>query len=198
MKATELLKQDHDEVEELFERFESAGDGEKLSIAQKIFSELELHTQIEEDIFYPAIRSEVPDTEDEVKEGLEEHHVAKQLIQELQAMQPSDEQYEAKMTVLKENVLHHVEEEEGEMFPEVEKGLGNERLAALGQEMMRAKGMDPSSMPTPAGGTPAVSVDELVDLTKDELYAKAQELDISGRSDMNKDQLIEAIRSNGG
>ena len=196
MKATELLKQDHDEVEELFERFESAEGGEKLSIAQEIFQELELHTQLEEDIFYPAIRSEVPDTEDEVKEGLEEHHVAKQLIQELQGMQPSDEQYEAKMTVLKENVLHHVEEEEGEMFPEVEKGLGNERLTALGEEMMRAKGMDPSA--TPATGTPAVSADELVDLTRDELYAKAQELDISGRSDMNKDQLIEAIRSNGG
>jgi hemerythrin superfamily protein len=192
MKATALLEQDHDEVESLFERFEEAEGDEKLALARQIFTELDLHTRIEEEIFYPAIRSEVPDTEDDVREGIEEHHVAKQLIEELRGMSPSDEQYDAKMTVLKENVLHHVEEEEGEMFPTVEQALGAERLTALGEEMLRAKGVDPATASAGASG------DDLVDLTRDELYEKAQELDITGRSDMNKDQLIEAIRSNGG
>jgi hemerythrin superfamily protein len=189
MEATTLLQKDHNTVEALFERFEAAeGGDEKLALARQIFEELDEHTRIEEQVFYPAIRRDAPDTDEIVREGLEEHAVAKQLIEELRAMDPGDGQYDAKMTVLKENVLHHVEEEEGEMFPHVRDELGADRLRALGAEMLRAKGIDPGTLP---------SRDELIDLTKDELYAKAQELGVEGRSDMTKDELVDAIQVHG-
>ena len=184
MEATKLLKQDHDKVKGLFEQFEQAeSDDQKQLLVTQIVKELQVHTTIEEDVFYPAVRQADEEHEELVREGLEEHHVADQLMREIQALDVSDPQLEAKMTVLKENVEHHVEEEEGDMFPGLQGLLGKETLEQLGERMLQAKGAPPAG----AAG--------LLDLTKEELYAKAQELDISGRSEMSKDELIDALRS---
>ncbi|GAA4744032.1 hemerythrin domain-containing protein [Sphingomonas daechungensis] len=109
--AIALLKEDHRKVEDLFEQFEKArGDGRKQKLALEICKELTIHTMLEEEIFYPAVEGKVDD--DLVKESFVEHDAAKVLIAEIEAGEPSDEFYDAKVKVLKEEIEHHVEEEE--------------------------------------------------------------------------------------
>ena len=109
--AIALLKEDHRKVEDLFEQFEKAkGDGRKEKLALEICKELTIHTIIEEEIFYPSIEGKVD--EDLLKESFVEHDAAKVLIAEIEAGEPSDEFYDAKVKVLKEEIEHHVEEEE--------------------------------------------------------------------------------------
>lgn len=120
--ATRLLMQDHRAVEKLFKQYEKAKEdpAQKQTIFQQIYRELAVHTQIEEEIFYPASRPHVKD-EETVNEAVVEHASAKDLMAQLQKMQPDDPYYDAKVTVLKEMIEHHVEEEEKEYFPEVRK-----------------------------------------------------------------------------
>ena len=114
MDAITLLRDDHRKVEDLFEQFEKAtGDGRKQKLALEICKELTIHTIIEEEIFYPAIEGKVD--EDLLKESFVEHDAAKVLIAEIEAGGPSDEYYDAKVKVLKEEIEHHVEEEEKRM-----------------------------------------------------------------------------------
>ncbi|MFD9623314.1 hemerythrin domain-containing protein [Streptomyces virginiae] len=137
-----LLKEDHKAVEKLFKRFEKAGEdahAEKRKIADQVIGELTTHTWIEEKIFYPAAREAAPDTKDHVLESIEEHHVVLWMLSELKDLDATDERFDAKMTVLMENVRHHVEEEEKEWFPEVRKAMGRNRLAELGEQMETAK-----------------------------------------------------------
>ena len=109
--AITLLKNDHREVEELFEQFEKAkGDGRKEKLALQICKELTIHTMLEEEIFYPACEGKVE--EDLLKESFVEHDAAKVLIAEIEAGEPSDEFFDSKVKVLKEEIEHHVEEEE--------------------------------------------------------------------------------------
>ena len=109
--AIALLKEDHRKVEDLFEQFEKAkGDGRKEKLALEICKELTIHTILEEEIFYPSIEGKVD--EDLLKESFVEHDAAKVLIAEIEAGEPSDEFYDAKVKVLKEEIEHHVEEEE--------------------------------------------------------------------------------------
>ena len=138
MKATELLKKQHREVESLFAKVLKTDDAkDRKKLATEITSKLEGHTTIEEEIFYPAYReaSNTQKGEDLVLEAYEEHHVVKLVLAELPKMNASAENFKAKMTVLKELIEHHVEEEEEEMFPDAEKKLGKERLEVLGEEM---------------------------------------------------------------
>jgi hemerythrin superfamily protein len=142
MDATKLLTQDHRDVEKLFKRFEAAGSHAyeaKRSIMTDITEALSVHATIEEQVFYPAVRSEVDGTNDEVLEALEEHHVVKWLLSELEDLAPDDERYQAKATVLIENVRHHVEEEEGELFPQVRKALSDKELDRIGEALDNAK-----------------------------------------------------------
>ena len=142
MNAITMLKEDHEKVKGLFRDFEAAGDRayqKKLRIAEQVFRELEVHTTLEEEIFYPAVQAKASkDGKELVLEGLEEHHVVDVLISELKQLQPENEQFDAKFKVLTENVEHHIEEEEGEMLPDAEKRLGNE-LERLGAEMKARK-----------------------------------------------------------
>ena len=109
--AVALLKEDHRKVEELFEQFEKAkGDGRKEKLALQICKELTIHTMLEEEIFYPACEGKVE--EDLLKESFVEHDAAKVLIAEIEAGEPSDEFFDSKVKVLKEEIEHHVEEEE--------------------------------------------------------------------------------------
>lgn len=133
----EILRDDHEKVKSLFQEFEEAEDSKtKQRICEETLLELKVHAQLEEEVFYPAVRAEI-DEEEIMDEAVEEHHVAKMLISELEDMDADDDQFEAKFTVLGEVVDHHVQEEEGEMFPQVEDmDLDFESLA---QEMTQRK-----------------------------------------------------------
>jgi hemerythrin superfamily protein len=142
MNAVQMLKDDHKQVKALFREYEQAGDRAhktKQRIAEKVFKDLEVHTALEEEIFYPAVRSRADaEGQELVAEGIEEHHVVDVLIAELKALNPEDEQFDAKFTVLMENVEHHIEEEEGEMLPDAQRRLRDD-LERLGTEMAQRK-----------------------------------------------------------
>ena len=138
MKATELLKKQHREVKTLFRQVKKADARGRRSGMDEIAAKLEAHMRIEQEIFYPAVQEIGTKKADEiVPEAFEEHHVVELVLGELPGVDPKDERFEAKMTVLEELVEHHVEEEEKEMFKLAEK-LGSERLAELGDEMQSA------------------------------------------------------------
>jgi hemerythrin superfamily protein len=144
MDGIEMLEEDHRRVEKLFSEFEGAGDRAfktKRDIVDRIIEELTVHSEMEEEVLYPAARKEVQSAEETVLEAFEEHAVVENLMEELKGMDPEDESFEAKTTVLIENVRHHVEEEEGELFPKIRTALGDERVDELGAEMetIRAK-----------------------------------------------------------
>jgi len=117
----EMLKTDHRHVQDLFTKFEDADKRARASIADETLTALEVHATLEEELVYPAI-AEVIDDEDLVNEAREEHHVAKFLIKELRKMDAEDEGFSTKFKVLGELVAHHIEEEEGEMFPQAQEG----------------------------------------------------------------------------
>ncbi|HUD95824.1 hemerythrin domain-containing protein [Sphingobium sp.] len=140
--AIKLLKDDHKEVKGWFKQYEDLeDDAEKQALADKICLALTVHTQIEDEIFYPAVREAIDD-DDLLDEAEVEHSSAKQLIAEIQSMKAGDNLFDAKVKVLGEYVSHHVEEEESEMFPESRdsdldlKALGAE-LAARKAELMK-------------------------------------------------------------
>ena len=143
MNAIELLKKDHEKVAGLFKKYEGAGDdasSEKEELFRMIKRELDVHARIEEEIFYPAAKQAPSEEAKElVAEAGEEHKQIKTLLAELDGMDADDEQFDAKMTVLKEDVEHHVEEEQDEMFPKVRKALGNDRLEDLGRQLEARK-----------------------------------------------------------
>jgi hemerythrin superfamily protein len=154
MDAITLLKDDHKTVEKLFKEYEQAGDQAlktKQKLVAQITQELTRHTYIEETLFYPAAREAVPDTTDHVLESVEEHHVVVWLLSELAKLDPADETYDAKVTVLIENVRHHVEEEEQDWFPQVREAMGRKDLQELGDRMEQAKAdapTDPLKIPS--------------------------------------------------
>jgi hemerythrin-like domain-containing protein len=135
-----MLTAEHREVKQLFEQFEQLTDRAKVGkkkLADQICNALILHTTIEEEIFYPAVREAGKGSQDKVDEAVVEHAAARDLIAQIQEMDPDDDLYDAKVKVLSEQIDHHVQEEEKEMFPMAKKaGLD---LAALGQEMADRK-----------------------------------------------------------
>jgi hemerythrin superfamily protein len=140
--AIKLLKDDHKKVKTLFREYEEAGDRayqKKQRIAEQVFTELTVHSAIEEEIFYPAVRAKADrEGKELVAEGIEEHHVVETLIEEIRQLDPKDERYDAKFKVLTENVEHHIAEEEGEMLPDAKETLGDE-IERLGEQMLRRK-----------------------------------------------------------
>jgi hemerythrin superfamily protein len=134
MNATKLLKEQHDEVKELFEQFEKAKDaGTKELLFEQIADNLAAHAEIEEKIFYPAVY--VGDLKETLTEAVEEHLSAKRVIADLLKMDAADENFDAKVKVLQEQIEHHVEEEEGELFPKVNKNFDAGELEAMGEQM---------------------------------------------------------------
>jgi len=161
MDAITLLKDDHKSVEKLFRRFEKAGDRayvEKREVVDRIIEELSIHAAIEEQIFYPVTRETVEGLEDQVLESLEEHHIVKWVLSELEDLSAEDERFTAKVTVLIENVRHHVEEEESEYFPTVRDQLGRNALNELGDAMVEAKDAAPTHPHPKAPDTPPGNV----------------------------------------
>ncbi|MBZ9593850.1 MULTISPECIES: hemerythrin domain-containing protein [Streptomyces] len=154
MDAIVLLRDDHKTVEKLFKQFEKTEDedtGERRRIADQVIEELTVHAWIEEQIFYPAAREAAPDTTDHILESIEEHHAVVWMLSEIKGMDPSDERFKAKMSVLMENVRHHVEEEEKDWFPDVRKAMGRNRLTELGRQLEAEKPKaprDPLAVPS--------------------------------------------------
>lgn len=142
MDAFTLLKNDHQKVAGLLEKIEGTTE-RALKTREELFtqlkSELDVHTEIEEKIFYPVLEK-ADETRDITLEAFEEHRLVKQLLGELAAEAKDDEQWTAKFTVLKENIEHHVEEEEGEMFKKARKVLSKAEIEELGARLEKAKG----------------------------------------------------------
>lgn len=134
MKATDLLEQQHREVRDLFKRIEDASGSEQRTLFAEIASNLVAHDAIEREIFYPACERVLGMT-DELGEALVEHGVVEFCLFEADEAKP--EQFKHKCTVLREMLDHHIDEEEDEFFPKVEKALGEEKLESLGEEMQR-------------------------------------------------------------
>lgn len=138
--ALAMLKADHDKVRKMFkdfEQLEADETEEKAQLVKQACAELKVHTQIENEIVYPAIREAIED-DDLMDEALVEHQAAEELISQLEQMQPGDEMYDAKFTVLGEYVNHHIAEEQKEMFPKAKKAKID--LAALGEQIVARKG----------------------------------------------------------
>jgi hemerythrin-like domain-containing protein len=151
--AIVLLKNDHKEIRKLFTQFEKAGENAhaaKGKLVDKMIELLTQHTYIENEVMYPRVRALLPEVEDDVLESYEEHHVADLLVTELAAMKPDAERFDAKTTVLIENVRHHIEEEEQDWFPKVREGLGRSVLQDIGAEMIKARRKAPKRPSQPS------------------------------------------------
>lgn len=143
--AIVMLKADHEEVRALFREFQksSTTPARRKKLVVEMIELLTVHTYIENEVMYPRVRDLLPDLEDDVLESYEEHHVADVLVTELAAMDSSDERFEAKTTVLIENVTHHIQEEEQEWLPKVREGLTRTQLREIGEELAAAKERGP-------------------------------------------------------
>jgi hypothetical protein len=141
MDAIALLKADHDKVKKLLAEGESTterGEKTRTELFAKLKEEMVLHERIEEEIFYPALKAH-PEAREIVLEGFEEHHVVDEVMGELEATDVTDETWAAKFSVMKENIEHHIEEEEGEMFTEARRVFDDAALEELGARMAEIK-----------------------------------------------------------
>jgi hemerythrin superfamily protein len=185
MNALDLLIADHNRVRGLFARFNSAKDAQDttamIELAGKIFDELTVHTTIEEEIFYPEVHDTTGEVAETVDEGVQEHHVVKVLMEELGQIEAGSDEWVAKMTVLIENVEHHAEEEEKELFPSLRRPL-----AAQLEEMTTRLESRKAQL-----GAPVLA--DKIDLTKAELLDLAKEQEIPGRSTMSQEELAATV-----
>jgi hemerythrin superfamily protein len=190
-----MLEQDHRKVEALFADWQQTHDA---TVAQQICTELTVHATVEEQAVYPVLAQDVPKGEELEEEAEQEHGEAKELIAKIQQAGYTGPQVDQFMEELISGVNHHVEEEEGEIFPKLRQSIPKDKLDAIGAQAQQLKQQQLAAV---AGGGSAGGVvtagaetkDQLIDLTKDELYRMAQERDIEGRSGMDKDELIKAL-----
>ncbi len=186
MDALTLLTADHNRVRGLFARFHEAVEAEDTeqatSLATTILTELEVHTTIEEEILYPQASAASDKIREVVTEGVEEHHVVKVLAGEIEQLTPGDEVWVAKVKVMIENVEHHAQEEETEMFPLVAKTLPKDTLAELGERMEARK----ASLGAP-------TVEDKAHLSVENLRRLASEQQIPGRSKMDAEELLATV-----
>jgi hemerythrin superfamily protein len=144
--AIVMLKQDHQEIRRAFRDFkstEAVDTAARGRVVDSIIELLTVHTYVENEVMYPRVRELVPELEQDVLESLEEHHVADVLVMELSSMEPYDERFGAKVTVLIENVEHHMGEEEDDWFPRVRAALGRKPLQQIGRELRTARDRAP-------------------------------------------------------
>ncbi len=186
MDALMLLTADHNRVRGLFTKFEDAHESDNISemteAAIKILTELDVHAEIEEQVFYPAVADANEEIRETVSEGVEEHHVVKTLAAEIEQLTPGDEQWVAKMMVLIENVEHHAHEEETELFPEVRKVMDSDARVELGERLEALKAQ--LGAPT-AADKEAFSTEQLKELAKEQ--------EIPGRSSMSREELVATV-----
>ena len=186
MDAIALLTADHNRVRGLFAKFNEAQESDDTAamaeVAGKIAKELRVHTAIEEEIFYPWCRQLSDEVAETVDEGLQEHHQVKVLLAEAAELEPGTGAWVAKFTVIIEDVEHHAEEEESEMFPKVRSHSDTQAREALGQRLDARKG---------DLGAPTLAA--TIDLTVEELRDLAKDQSIPGRSSMDHDELAATV-----
>lgn len=144
--AIVMLREDHKEIKKLFREFKAAGEtayATKGRLVKKILELLTVHTYLENEVVYPRVRELVPDLDADILESYEEHHVADVLSMELMGMQPEDERFTAKATVLIESVEHHIEEEETGWFPKLREAVGRTELREMGTRMAELRPIAP-------------------------------------------------------
>lgn len=186
MDGLDLLIADHNRVRGLFARFRQAHDDEDTpamgELAGKIFEELEVHTAIEEEIFYPAVHDLSDELAEVVDEGVQEHHVVDVLMAEARELTPGDAEWVAKVSVLIENVEHHAEEEETELFPPVRSATDPATREDWGArfEAMKAQRGAPTSA-------------DAAELTTEQLRQRARDQQIPGRSTMTREDLVATV-----
>ncbi|MHB8717781.1 MAG: hemerythrin domain-containing protein [Candidatus Dormibacteria bacterium] len=142
-----LLRDDHATARRLFRDYRRTGQrahAAKRKLVDRIITELSVHAGIEETVFYPRLRAQDPELLGHVLESLEEHHVVKLLCSELERMDPRDERFDAKVQVLSENVEHHMEEEEKDIFPRVRRAFRRDDLRVMGEDLAAARTVVPS------------------------------------------------------
>lgn len=140
MNALDLIKNDHDQLKKLFDQaLENTEPGDRASLLHGIHAELMAHERMEEDVFYPALRAANEQAKEIVLEGYAEHHVIDVILDELMEVPEDAEHWKAKLKVLRENLDHHMEEEEGEMFKRAKDCLSKETLEEIGAKMQQAK-----------------------------------------------------------
>jgi hemerythrin superfamily protein len=179
MDAIALLKADHKTVETLFRKFEQASDSAKKlkrKLVDQMIRELAIHAVIEEQVFYPAVRDKAGKLEPQVLEALEEHHVAKWLLSELESLPAEAERFDAKVSVLMESIRHHVKEEEEELFVQVRKAFSPRELREMADALTLAKKAAPTrphprAPDTPPGNVVAGAMSAVLDLGRDAVRA---------------------------
>jgi hemerythrin superfamily protein len=184
MDAIALLKADHKTVEALFRRFEQAGrNAKKLKrkLVEQMVRELSLHAAIEEQVFYPTVRSQAEKLSDSVLEALEEHHVVKWLLNELESLPADSERFDAKVHVLMESVRAHVEEEEEKLFPQVRRVFTATELKDMAEALMMAKKAAPTrphprAPDSPPGNLVAGAMSAMLDMGKDAIQATRRKM----------------------
>jgi len=183
MKINQLLTAQHREAEKLFEDLEEAKPEERAELATTLARKLELHMELEEEIVYPAICEIVEDSDEDVAEALAEHELAREGIHKLLAFDEDAPGIDDMVAMLKAGVLHHVEEEEDEVFPKLVEAATVEQLEGLASECearILAAGEE----------MPMIDPDTV---TKADLYERAKRAGVEGRSEMTKDELAAAL-----
>lgn len=190
MDCNDLIIADHNRCRGLFSRWKEANKRDDVEsmrlLAAKIVEELLIHMEIEEEVYYPAVRGESEEITETVYEGCEEHHVGKVVVQELGGMEPNGSEWAAKVKVLMELTEHHMDEEESEMLPAVRAATDADQRASLGTRMADLK--------VRLGAPP---IERALDLSKAELAEKARQQQIPGRSMMSKQELAATVDPRG-
>jgi iron-sulfur cluster repair protein YtfE (RIC family) len=183
--VVELIEQDHRDMEQMFARLQ-AGDGDRAMLFQQMAAMLTAHSRAEEAEVYPAIAGAGDD--EEVQHAREEHAEADELLAKLKEADPGTPEFEELLTKLIAGVQHHIQEEETTALPALRAGVEPDRLAQLAEAFTARRGAELEAGPSPrqVGGS---------ELTKQKLYDKAVEHDIPGRSQMSKDELLEAVKA---
>jgi hemerythrin-like domain-containing protein len=197
--AVTLIENDHRLLESLFQQLQ-AGEGDRRALVDEVAARLTAHAKAEEEEVYPAITKADPGEADEVEHAYHEHDEAVHLLLKVVNLVESPH-FEQALGELVEGVRHHVEEEETEVLPALRDAVDGKTLESLGEafsrvraDALREAGFAEEPAPAPSTSSPT---DELEEATRDELYDMAKEADIPGRSNMNKEQLTDALREQG-
>ncbi|WP_214408488.1 hemerythrin domain-containing protein [Sphaerisporangium fuscum] len=196
-----MITRDHRDVESIFERLKQLPEDRPVllvELAAKFFA----HSKAEEELVYPEITKTVPKERQQVQEGSEEHHQAEDLLLRLMKLDPDDKEFESLLTEVEQAINHHVQEEEQEILPGFQKAADPKRLQELARPFSEIKAKEiMKGLPGGDGRRPRAAQKkqggDLEQLSKDELMERAKEAEISGRSDMNKEQLVKALQKAG-
>lgn len=181
MDVTRMLEADHRQVEDLFEQIEKAEGADRTPLIEELATSLQAHMALEEQVVYPTMKPVVGD--EAVEEGVTEHELARKALAEMQALAPDEPGFGAALDAVKAGIAHHVEEEEGEVFPKL-RSNGQKVLEEMAPPFMK-KRLE-LGLPMDADALAASA-------TKDELVAEASSAGIDGASSMNKGELAEAL-----